>query len=1788
MKQTNSAIKFLMAQYRAIFNSAYFKGLAGATIVTLAMAAGQAQAAPITDTEFPNLTGAENVADGSNAFNLSGASTSNTNEFTLTFNGGDSHSIKGSAAAASATAASGTFVINGTDASTTKLTIDGEANSGSLVIKALDVKSGTVELKGDNAKVEATTITLGSDAPATKAAAADSGTAIIHISGAGTLGNADTTQYTLKDGGVLKLEGGKVLGKSLTATGGKVDVTGDAEWSTPFSDAQKLDVSVAGTKTLSVKLPSTATDRGVMHFASGSTIDLTSDATTGGKLLITNDAKNSGSVVILDKGVVLTSSGKAAKGGTIAISGAGTGLGVAELQTDADVLSNFLIAASGDNADVAGGVLLDANSKLFVTGKKLVLGGTSTDKDAANIKIASGSDSVAGQVTVKDETIVGAADLVIAGKLDENLKTKLSLDATNLVLGAGEYVGGADGDKFAKAVTAQNLEVGVSGGFNLGTGVTLSSKDKGTLNGKLVLKAADGDLTINDGAYTGKADITVGAGEFKLQNSAKSKTASLTLAEGSKIVLDNTKVASNITVSGADAADIDNVVLDLSKATISYAGDTAAQLATLKADQATLKVNGEDVGTLLERKAAVGGAAFVVDKGGKLVITSDTAFEASQISEAAVTKSGIQLTSGSVIVDGALALDKADNISLGNASSDNAVLQAKTLVASNTNKNKATTFQSGSFVVTEGLQTDGTGFVVDGKGVLQLGSLDANNTKLATIDKTKTLEVKAADAELNVVAGNWEAGKLTVTDGKFVVGQDTKEVTAKLALDNLIVAQDNKATVEEYGDLTVTELDLSNGNIAVNGSMTVNGKYVAGTKPDGSDAKHGLAFKDDSIELNKGATLTLGADVNHALGIDTSKKEITTVKPVDSIFVKDGVISGGALSTVKLTLDNSYSFSDTALTELSKALFGSTATQGFVDLGGAQIAGLADKYKPTEEYGNTVEWKDIKDTYKDVLPTYKDQTLQQTTVIHKTSDGDVFGHVGAIQTDAVTVDVSNNGSLNSADIIDGKPLFVYNATTKEAVKLNLKDDVNFEINGAGILGDLTDQSDKSAVVLNAQNGKQTMGELSVGDVTVKSGTVEAKSVDVVSLDVQGTLQTLENGNITAQTLETAAGSVVKTAGTLTIGAAATAGTNSVIKGSVDAKDITVAAHTDNTLSILDGVVKADSLTLGAAQKVYVGMDGENGASGELDLGKLDLKGGMLLLDPAWGDKATLAFVDQTGTDTVVNGSVGVGQNAAFIFGNSTDAKDKADAKAILARYTNGNGSLSQDGVGSLFIVNKVFTVGDNDKVVVNPALKSSDKTLETAVNGATAKTFTLESGAALVVTEDLTKASLNKANAVIKFNTTSGATFDAKSGSSIVFDGNIFAQDTIKISDAATVKVDGSVEAANGLLNATNNAGTLTFALDTKAAEKLYNQSSPVKDLTLAVVKGEYKDHMDDGTNYIHTINGYDGGKAVEGTARLAVYGGAVQGTALAQQAANDAVSERMSRSNPNGSLVFANNAQGGGLWLSPIYKSHESDSFDADGVDYGVDGDLTGLVLGADSTTASGVRVGGYFNFGSASFDGQGVGDQVSNDADYFGFGLYAGMSAGQFSLLADAGFTQVSNDIEQSVNYKDYSKVKADVDSTAITLGLRGEYKLSVATMDVTPHLGVRYTRLNIDSYDAKSNGYILASTDFDAMQMFSIPFGVTVSKDIAAGAWTIKPVFDLTLTANAGDTDAKMNTTFIGARSLDLTSEAFDSFTYGATFGLDAKYGENFSIGLNTNYTGSSNADEFGVMGNARYMF
>ena len=106
-------------------------------------------------------------------------------------------------------------------------------------------------------------------------------------------------------------------------------------------------------------------------------------------------------------------------------------------------------------------------------------------------------------------------------------------------------------------------------------------------------------------------------------------------------------------------------------------------------------------------------------------------------------------------------------------------------------------------------------------------------------------------------------------------------------------------------------------------------------------------------------------------------------------------------------------------------------------------------------------------------------------------------------------------------------------------------------------------------------------------------------------------------------------------------------------------------------------------------------------------------------------------------------------------------------------------------------------------------------------------------------------------------------------------------------------------------------------------------------------------------------------GATAETTARMGAYAGVAQAALAAGASTYDSISSRMGIGAQSSTMTFAENGQGAGLWLNPIYKSHDSDGFDAEGVDYGVDMDLYGVALGADYTLANGLRFGAMFNVG-------------------------------------------------------------------------------------------------------------------------------------------------------------------------------------------------------------------------------
>ena len=92
-------------------------------------------------------------------------------------------------------------------------------------------------------------------------------------------------------------------------------------------------------------------------------------------------------------------------------------------------------------------------------------------------------------------------------------------------------------------------------------------------------------------------------------------------------------------------------------------------------------------------------------------------------------------------------------------------------------------------------------------------------------------------------------------------------------------------------------------------------------------------------------------------------------------------------------------------------------------------------------------------------------------------------------------------------------------------------------------------------------------------------------------------------------------------------------------------------------------------------------------------------------------------------------------------------------------------------------------------------------------------------------------------------------------------------------------------------------------------------------------------------------------GAAADQAARMGDFGGAAETALVATSTTYDAVAGRFGMGQQAGTMTIANNGQGSGLWVTPVYKSHESDGFDADGLGYGSDITLYGVALGGDVT---------------------------------------------------------------------------------------------------------------------------------------------------------------------------------------------------------------------------------------------
>ena len=279
----------------------------------------------------------------------------------------------------------------------------------------------------------------------------------------------------------------------------------------------------------------------------------------------------------------------------------------------------------------------------------------------------------------------------------------------------------------------------------------------------------------------------------------------------------------------------------------------------------------------------------------------------------------------------------------------------------------------------------------------------------------------------------------------------------------------------------------------------------------------------------------------------------------------------------------------------------------------------------------------------------------------------------------------------------------------------------------------------------------------------------------------------------------------------------------------------------------------------------------------------------------------------------------------------------------------------------------------------------------------------------------------------------------------------------------------------------------------------------------------------------------------------------------------NDQVTAAVSR------RTSAQRVEGFTPWVDVFGTTNEAKRLYGNGAGY--EADIYGAVLGFDYTAACGGTLGVAFNVGQADGNSVGSGAKVDNDADFYGVSLYGAQTFGDFNVKADLGYTQVSNDLSTNNVLGSY---KESLDANVFTFGLGTEYLAKFGALNVTPHAGIRLSRIDMD--DSK------CGADYDAMTVYQLPLGVAFSGNFDVNGWKLAPMVDLSVVPAFGDKDAVA--TYTGG--IQSVTRVVDTNPIQATLGVSAQNGA-WTFGLNYGLTaGGDDRMNNAFNANLRYSF
>ena len=1420
------------------------------------------------------------------------------------------------------------------------------------------------------------------------------------------------------------------------------------------------------------------------------------------------------------------------------------------------------VIAAAAAAMIAGGAVaaepigIDGNSYYVGAGTTHTLLGTKVDAagikkwDVAGKKWVGLTDSTPFTATndvFVDGTVNVGVDISTGTDTAASLKVK-SLTSTgtiNITAGNAAVVASAVGagieSSDAVSLTGGSLNFLNNAGATTKPAAATGAGNDAKVYGSLTLEAKQGNVTLGQAATTDKAasvlavkvakdiEATITAqGAVIVDNATFANEGKLKLVgttNGVKFAADYTQGTGNsgkLDVIGASEftgnVKFDSVMVGAARTTADAANNVVSESVLLNGN---VTVNGT------AKKAA----SFAT---GKLNITSDTftvgGYATADLGEVAVsgaspslavsasgaaTASKMTVSQGTLTVNGDLTVNKAADTPAVAAATD-PVYDLTIGTVGNTVSGSLT---AGSVLI--GTATDAA--------LTVSGTMQADSVTVQSDAGDATLTVSGDKSSVTIGALNLnKSGKVSVVDsGAVVVTGDTvfaKDSTgdftvngtgAKVSLQNVTFAKD--ATGASKVNVQSGSVTIDGTLTANSGSLTIAGATAAATV-NGKVVAAG-STKTGLVELTQG-TLTLGS----AADIGTEADVVTLTK---------GTLEA---TSALLTANLATGTAEAQKTKINKALKIATQANVSVTVTDEKLSSdqIIDLQKRIEANASGAAFD---------VTAITDSTGKEYTELFLRADktsgasfniSDLKGDVHLKNIDA-KVNTDKSTTLASALTVDGTAGFAHNLGVQSL-----------------IFATTAPTGTTAPVAVTVDGGKSLTLYGSLTD-TAKELIQAYEYTDTTTKKVVPTAVTVQNGGKFVLGDDTAG--AAQRYGNLNAEVTLTSGSMTVNNGVFTVKSLKTTAQGSAT------VAENANLTLKS-------LAGEGGAVTVAGNGVLTVES--LATGANAGVTLTGSLVDDKNTKAKV----------AKYF-RLAEATSKTDAATTLGTVDRTGATqlvvgTTDDSVLTKFMADNQYTydyVDDTADPFSDIKHVDSATLIATNVNADHAEMtgLTVFDMGSIVVEKD----QLGNNKAIVRSGTVSGEiglanvsgkslTWDAKTGigSLALFTGN--EKNSLTVGDAM---LDGKVVNGTAQVKVQNAEEVMPGFFLNKDMQRIYDEhlfDAASSDAQIAML-----------TQFSQAVNGMTSmgefkaaSQALEEGSNSAVLGGAYNAALDAGEQFNKALDRRMTVANG------LNRAEGFTLWADVIGTSNQAKKLYGNS---GYDLDLYGGVLGGDYTFAQyDATLGAALTVGTGSGGSKGTATSIDNDVDFVGFSVYGNKRCPIVNSKFDLGYMQTKSDISAANSMGNWS---SDVKAKAFTFGFGVELPTTVGIVNVTPHAGIRYTRLDVEGRDG------LFGTDDDKLNVFQAPLGVTFSGAFETSGWNLAPTFDLSVVPAFGDKDA---TTKYNGLTTEVITRVVDSSPVQATLGLSAQK-DAFTFGINyTLGAGSDERQNHSFNANVRYTF